>query len=204
MSPGVGAASRLLFVGFGGEREVPDTQMAPSFAEGTASCGRRGRVWHAKVLHLRDAVPQSSYEIVPIYRYVQFSAAWGVLLVGILTGCEPPTRPSEAPEEYNRLVQVAAAQAEGRPDTSFFWLSNTSVTTARTLMLDLGIDYLRYDRSADAFCVWKGEGLWPARGYVTAPSSGRVPADSVSQRCNIEGTCTTEPVTGQWLAFRCE
>jgi len=74
------------------------------------------------------------------------------LLFACSVGCESQTPPADAPKQYAQLVRVAAAQAEGRPDTSFFWLSNTSVTEARTLMLDLGIDYLRYDRSEGVLC----------------------------------------------------
>ena len=112
-----------------------------------------------------------------------------LLFAGIGVACQSPTPPSEAPTEYDQLVQRAVAAAEARPDTAFFWLSNTGDARARTLMLDLGIDYLRYDRSADVVCLWTGEGLWPARGYVTAPEAGRAPADSVGLLCNIEGAC---------------
>lgn len=126
-----------------------------------------------------------------------------VLAVG-LAGCQSPASPSEAPARYDQLVQQAIAQAEGRPDTSFFWLRNTGEAQARSLMLDLGVDYLRYDRAADALCVWSGEGLWPARGYVTAPVSRAVPRDSVGILCNIEGTCTAEPVNDIWLRFECK
>jgi hypothetical protein len=101
-------------------------------------------------------------------------------------------------------VQQAIAEAEARPDTAFFWLSNTGNAQARSLMLDLGLDYLRYDRGGDLLCVWTGEGLWPARGYVTAPVSNRVPADSVGILCNIEGTCSVEQVSERWCRFRCE
>jgi hypothetical protein len=128
-----------------------------------------------------------------------------VLLVGgSSVGCQSPTPPPEADAEYRQLVQQALAQAEARPDTAFFWLTNTGDARARTLMLDLGLDYLRYDRGADLLCVWTGEGLWPARGFVTAPVSGRVPADSVGMLCNIEGDCAVASVSEQWSRFRCE
>jgi hypothetical protein len=127
------------------------------------------------------------------------------LLVGASgMGCRGPTPPTEAPSAYDQLVQQALAQAEARPDTSFFWLRNTGNARARSLMLDLGVDYLRYDREADILCAWSGEGLWPARGYVTAPSSGRIPGDSIGALCNIEGTCTAEAVSEKWSRFRCE
>ena len=133
---------------------------------------------------------------------------WPLLLVllvgGIGVGCQSPTSPTAAPSAYNQLVQQALARAEARPDTAFFWLSNTSSARARTLMLDLGLDYLRYDREADLLCTWTGEGLWPARGYVTAPVSNRVPVDSVGILCNIEGSCSVEQVSERWCRFRCE
>lgn len=128
-----------------------------------------------------------------------------VLTVGVLTGCGESIRsPSEAARAYDQLVQVAVTQAEGRADTSFFWLRNTGNAQARTLMLDLGVDYLRYDRSADVLCAWTGEGLWPARGFVTAPASGTVPTDSVGHLCNIEGACQADSLTGAWYQFECE
>lgn len=132
--------------------------------------------------------------------------AAGLLVVALLgIGCQRgPTPPPEAPEPYTQLVQVTVAQAKGHPDTTLFWLRNTRVATARTLMLDLGIDQLRYERPADALCVWSGEGLWPAYGYATAPASGAFPPDSVGRLCNIEGTCTARPVTDRWVGFRCE
>lgn len=121
-----------------------------------------------------------------------------------LLSCQSQTSPSDAPQGYDQLVQHALAEAEARKDTSFFWLRNTGNAQARSLMLDLGVDYLRYDRNADVLCVWTGEGLWPARGYVTAPEAGRVPVDSVGRLCNIEGTCSAERVTEKWGRFRCE
>lgn len=127
-----------------------------------------------------------------------------VVMLGLgAVACSSPTPPGEAPAQYNRLVQVVVSQAEARPDTSFFWLRNTGTAEGRTLMLDLGIDQLRYDRGADALCVWSGEGLWPASGFVTAPSTGTIPVDSVGALCNIEGTCTAEPSTDRWWRFEC-
>ena len=141
-----------------------------------------------------------------------FWLSWRSLLHGVLLiflgaggiGCQSPTPPSEASAQYGELVQQAVAQAEARRDTAFFWLSNTSNTRARSLMLELGLDYLRYDRAADILCTWSGEGLQPARGYVTAPSAGNAPIDSIGPLCNIEGTCSAEPVTESWSRFRCE
>lgn len=133
-----------------------------------------------------------------------FPALMSLLVIGASVGCRAPTPPTEAASAYDQLVQQALAQAEARPDTSFFWLRNTGNAQARSLMLDLGVDYLRYDRGADLLCAWSGEGLWPARGYVTAPESGRIPADSIGALCNIEGACTAEAVSEKWSRFRCE
>lgn len=139
----------------------------------------------------------------------RWGARWGPLFavligLGLLTGCQPPTPPPEAPTQYDQLVQQAIAQAEAQADTSLFWLRNTGNAQARSLMLDLGVDYLRYDRGVDVLCAWSGEGLWPARGYVTAPAAGTVPTDSIGMLCNIEGACTVEPVSGRWGRFECE
>lgn len=126
-----------------------------------------------------------------------------ILLLGGLGGCQAPTPPEEARGDYNQLVQMAVSEAEARSDTTLFWLRNTGSAQARTLMLDLNVDYLRYTRADDALCVWSGEGLWPARGYVTAPESGRVAADSVGVLCNIEGECSADQHTEQWWGFQC-
>ena len=126
------------------------------------------------------------------------------IVLGSLLGCEPPTSPAEAPQQYDQLVQQAIAQAEARRDTTLFWLRNTGNAQARSLMLELGLDYLRYDRKRDVLCVWAGEGLQSARGYVTSLSSGTVPADSVGLLCDIEGRCSAEPVTERWSRFRCQ
>lgn len=132
------------------------------------------------------------------------SLVLAVLLIGGSTaGCPSPTPPARAPQQYDRLVKTALAQARARADTSLFWLRNTGPAPARSLMLDLGVDYLRYDRGADVLCVWTGEGLWPARGYVTAPAAGRAPTDGVGRRCNIEGTCTVAAAAPPWGRFEC-
>jgi len=133
---------------------------------------------------------------------------WGrraaaVFILIVAAGCEPPTPPPEAPAEYDQLVQHAIAEARARADSSLFWLRNTGNAQARSAMLDLGVDYLRYDREHGVVCVWSGEGLWPARGYVTAPDSGTVPTDSVGALCNIEGRCTAEVVSDRWGQFEC-
>lgn len=127
-----------------------------------------------------------------------------LLLLALGTGCQPPTPPTEASTQYDQLVQQAIAQAEAQADTSLFWLRNTGNAQARSLMLDLGVDYLRYDRGADVLCAWSGEGLWPARGYVTAPAAGTVPTDSIGMLCNIEGTCSAEAISARWGRFECE
>jgi len=133
---------------------------------------------------------------------------WGALvsavcLLMLASGCEPLTPPPEAPGSYDQLVQQALAETRARGDSTLFWLRNTGNAQARTAMLDLGVDYLRYDRSTGVVCLWSGEGLWPARGYATAPASGPVPTDSVGTLCNIEGRCSAEVVSDQWTQFEC-
>lgn len=127
-----------------------------------------------------------------------------LLVLSLLVGCQAPTPPTEAPHQYSHLVRVTVAQAKARPDTAVFWLRNSGPAKARTLMIDLGIDYLRYDRGDDLLCVWSGEGVSPAIGYVTAPSSGTAPTDSVGRHCNIEGSCSTSIASEEWARFRCE
>ncbi|MFB6249799.1 MAG: hypothetical protein ABEL97_14655 [Salinibacter sp.] len=136
-------------------------------------------------------------------------ARWGWLVavifgVALLGGCEPPASPTEAPRQYDQLVRRALAQSKAQADSSLFWLRNTGNARARSLMLDLGVDYLRYNRGDDVLCVWSGEGLWPARGYATAPAAETALTDSIGTLCNIEGTCTVEPTTMRWARFECE
>ena len=119
-------------------------------------------------------------------------------------GCQSPTPPTKAPAAYDQLVREAIAQAQARPDTAFFWFTNTGTERARSLMLDVGVDYLRYDRGADVLCVWTGEWIRPALGYATAPTANQIPVDSLSGLCNLEGTCSVTSVTEAWSRFRCE
>jgi len=127
---------------------------------------------------------------------------WGAaLLVGCGDGITPP---SEAPAQYDQLVRLAVAETEARPDTSLFWLRNTGPAQARSLMVGLGVNYLRYDRATGVLCVWRGEGIRPAHGYGTTPSAERAPTDSIGVRCNIEGQCSTSAPTGGWTPFTCE
>jgi hypothetical protein len=142
--------------------------------------------------------------VAPVLRSGRGRLLAVLLLLAVGTGCQAPTPPSDASGQYDQLVQQAIAEARAQADTSLFWLRNTGNAQARSLMLELGVDYLRYDRASDVLCVWSGEGLWPARGYVTAPAAGAVPTDSVGMLCNIEGACTVEPATDRWGRFRCE
>lgn len=124
-------------------------------------------------------------------------------ITGLLMGCESMTSPVEAPNKYQELMQVAAAQGQARPDTSFFWLRNAGNARGRSLMIELGINYLHYDRRNGVLCMWSGEGLWPARGYVTSVPAGRPQTDSVGVLCDIEGECTATAVTETWAQFEC-
>lgn len=133
---------------------------------------------------------------------LSFAAAL-VIVMGVGVGCEPPTPPTEAPRQYDQLIRVAAAQAKARPDTSFFWFRNTRNAQGRSLMLDLGVDFLYFNRAEGVLCVWNGEGLWPARGYVTMLPDAKPLTDSVGGTCNIDGTCSSSPLTETWAQFRC-
>lgn len=124
-------------------------------------------------------------------------------ITGLLMGYESMTSPVQAPDKYQELMQVAAAQGQARPDTSFFWLRNTGNARGRSLMLELGINYLHYDRRNGVLCAWSGEGLWSARGYVTSVPAGRPQTDSVGVLCDIEGECTATAVTETWAQFEC-
>jgi len=142
--------------------------------------------------------------MTPVRRFWGFVFV-GALLVGTLVmGCQSPSTAATATKKYDQLVRQALAQAQARPDTSFFWLTNTGTPEARSLMLDLGIDYLRYDREADVLCVWAGGWVQPAEGYVTAPTSNQIPADSVAALCTVEGPCSVDSVMEDWSRFQCE
>ena len=128
-----------------------------------------------------------------------------LLMSGWLVGCRTrPTPPTDAPDPYTTLVQLASAEAREASDSTFLWLRNTDPPRARTLMLELGLDYVRYDETRGVLCAWAGGGMDAAHGYVFRLSDSlAVPADSLGDACYRSGGCSETPLTDDWTAFRC-
>jgi hypothetical protein len=131
---------------------------------------------------------------------VLLAAAVGVVSVG----CGGPTGPDANPEAYQRLVQLAGAESRAQEDSTFLWLRNVPNAEARSLMLDLGLDYVRYDRIDGVVCAWAGGGMGPARGFVYRLPGATVPIDSLGETCYRYDTCGEERVTDTWTRFWCE
>lgn len=120
-------------------------------------------------------------------------------------GCQPgPTSPVEAPGAYTQLVRLASAESRAASDSTFLWLRNTDPPRARTLMLDLGLDYVRYDETTGVLCAWAGGGMDAARGYIfRLRDTLAVPPDSLGEACYRSGGCSESRLTDEWTAFRC-
>jgi hypothetical protein len=121
----------------------------------------------------------------------------------VAAGCGGPTGPREAPQDYQRLLQLAAAEAQAQEDSTFLWLRNPSNREARALMLDLDLDYLRYDRVDGVVCVWKGGGVSAARGYVYRLPGSRVPTDFLGETCYRYDACSESDAGDGWTRFQC-
>jgi hypothetical protein len=130
------------------------------------------------------------------------ASAATILVLGV--GCQGPTRPDENPDAYRRLVQLAGAEARSRGDSTFLWLRNPQNAEARSLMLDLGLDYVRYDRVDGVVCAWAGGGMGPARGFVYRLPGAALPTDSLGESCYRYDTCGEESIPGDWTRFWCE
>ncbi len=133
-----------------------------------------------------------------------FLVALSTILLALSTGCSSPTRPADNPDAYRRLMQLAGAEARSRGDSTFLWLRNPQNAEARSLMLDLGLDYVRYDRVDGVVCAWAGGGMGPAKGFVYRLPGGTVPTDSLGEACYRYDTCREEPAADGWIRFRCE
>lgn len=120
-----------------------------------------------------------------------------------LSGCQVPTPPTEASESYERLVRLSAAEAQARSDSTFLWLRNNETPAARRLMLDLGLDYVRYDRRVGVICLWSGGGFGPAVGYGYRMPEAGIPVDSTGDVCYREGSCEVQVLEDPWVQFRC-
>lgn len=128
----------------------------------------------------------------------------GGLVAVSIAGCQEPTPPPEASESYDRLVRLSAAEARARGDSSFLWLRNNETPEARSLMLELGLDYVRYDRNVGLVCLWSGGGFGPAVGYGYRLPESDVPLDSIGGLCYQEETCgVTALEEDPWVHFQC-
>ena len=119
-------------------------------------------------------------------------------------GCGGPAGPDTHPEAYRRLVQLAGAESRAQEDSTFLWLRNAPHAEVRSIMLDLGLDYVRYDRVDGVVCAWAGGGMGPARGFAFRLPGASVPTDSIGETCYRYDTCGEEPVTDAWTRFWCE
>lgn len=133
-------------------------------------------------------------------------AVLAAILTGLLVAaaCRGPTSPAEKPDAYGRLVQLAGAEARSRGDSTFLWLRNPQNAEAQSLMLDLGLDYVRYDRVDGVVCAWTGGGVGPAKGFVYRLPDATLPTDSLGEACYRYDTCGEEPVADGWTRFWCE
>lgn len=134
----------------------------------------------------------------------EFFIIVGGLVVLSLSGCQTPTPPTEESGSYDRLVRLTAAEARARSDSTFLWLRNNETPEARRLMLDLGLDYVRYNRDARVICMWSGGGLGPAVGYGYRMPEHRMPVDSMGVVCYRHGSSEVNELEGDpWVHFRC-
>jgi hypothetical protein len=150
------------------------------------------------------------------------SSIFYLLIFLLLTaGCEGAVSPADDAQKYAQLVRVAAAEVRAEEDTTRLWLRNSDSPKIRALMLDLRLDYLRYDARRGVVCAWTGGGMMPARGFVyRLPRSARLaapgpapadttgpapspPADSLGDACYRSGPCSESPVTDDWSRFEC-
>lgn len=128
----------------------------------------------------------------------------GAIVALGVTGCNSPTPPTEAPESYDRLVRLSAAEARVREDSTFLWLRNNETPEARQLMLELGLHYVRYDRDAGVICTWSGGGLGPAVGYGYRLPETSVAVDSIGGECYRQGSCRVDSLgESSWVYFHC-
>lgn len=128
----------------------------------------------------------------------------GGLVALSLSGCQAPTPPTDSSGSYDRLVRLTAAEARARNDSTFLWLRNNQTPEARRLMLDLGLDFVRYDRDAGVICMWSGGGIGPAVGYGYRMPDRRMPVDSIGEVCYRQGSCeVNELEVDPWVQFRC-
>ena len=121
----------------------------------------------------------------------------------LLMGCGEETSPETHPEKYDQLVRIAEAEARAGEDSTFLWLRNVEIDRARRLMLDLGLDFVRYDRPDGVICAWRGGGLNYARGFAHRMPGTTTPTDSIGEACFRSGPCQETPIKGRWTRWTC-
>jgi len=140
--------------------------------------------------------------------HMQFSARPLILCLvvvsGLLFGCRERHTPMTHPEQYNNLLQQVEAHARVREDSTMLILRNTENAQIRSLMLELGVDYVRYSRERGLVCTWHGGGMDRARGFAhRVPGPPPVPVDSVGERCYRNHPCTESATPTDWVRWEC-
>lgn len=126
------------------------------------------------------------------------------LLSLVLLSCRERHTPSTHPGEYNTLLQQVEAEARVREDSSMLMLRNTDNERIRALMLELGVDYIRYNRERGLVCTWHGGGMDRARGFAyRIPGAPPAPVDSIGERCYRTEPCTERETETEWVRWEC-
>ena len=120
--------------------------------------------------------------------------SYGRMIIGacllplVLLSCRERHTPSTHPGEYNTLLQQVEAEARVREDSSMLLLRNTDNERIRALMLDLGVDYIRYNRGTRGWCV---------RGTVAALTAPAASLIASPVRLRHRSTRSGSDVTGR-------
>ncbi len=126
------------------------------------------------------------------------------LLSLVLLSCRDRHTPTTHSAQYSSLLQHVAAEARTREDSSMLLLRNTDNERIRALMLDLGVDYVRYNRQRGLVCTWHGGGMDRARGFAyRLPGPPPAPLDSIGERCYRAEQCTESKTETEWVRWDC-
>ena len=144
------------------------------------------------------------------YGQTRAMVSYGRMIMGacllslVLLSCRERHTPTTHPKQYNSLLQQVAAEARAREDSSMLLLRNTDNKRIRALMLDLGVDYIRYNRERGLVCTWHGGGMDRARGFAyRIPGPPPAPLDSVGERCYRSASCTESETETEWVRWEC-
>jgi hypothetical protein len=132
-------------------------------------------------------------------------SAVGALLIAavLLAGCEEPPSPATHPDRFSQLIRAVAVDARTQDDSTRLYLVNDENDRIRRAMLDLRIDFVRYDRGKGLVCMWRGGGMSRARGYAHPLAKTPPPVDSVGDLCYRTGPCTETTIDSLWTAWEC-